>query len=244
MRWLLLPLILAAGCGHRVSWQVHPQPSYTLPASAASVRLAVVAQGRECKAVADALVKALARRPGFQVHADAPIRLEVRGCERGHASTLEVAIDTSAPGWPGGRQRYTLRGWSAAYMRVVSPMGSTVVLSGSAERTVRSAWVAADDLDVPRAISLAGPLAEDLALDLANQLAPLPVSMHRTLYPEAAPGSARDLHNRAVLAEQSGDLVGALQLARQAEALEPSRAASAYLEELQAHALTVGYALR
>jgi hypothetical protein len=234
-----------------VSWVVQPVPTYTLPA-APTTMLAVVADGRQCKAVADAVAASLNTRPGVKVSAEAPIRLIVQNCDQGQETTLEVEMGGQAimsgldgPGAVvgGDRRRYTLHGWSAAEMTVVSPSGNAVILSGTAEQTVRSSWVGDSDMDVPRALTLADALAKDVASDLANQLAPLPVSLHRTLYVDAAPGSAKDLHNRAVSAEQAGDLVGALDLARQAQAVEPSRAAADYLDELRAHAVTVGYLL-
>ena len=242
--------LIATGCAHRVSWEVQPVPTYTLPA-APTTMLAVVADGRQCKAVADAVAASLNTRPGVKVSSEAAIRLIVQNCDQGQETTLEVEMGgQSASGFNGtgavvggDRRRYTLHGWSAAEMTVISPSGNEVILSGTADQTVRSSWVGDADMDVPRAITLADALAKEVAANLANQLAPLPVSLHRRLYADAAPGSAKDLHNRAVSAEQAGDLVGALDLARQAQAVDPSRAAADYLDELRAHAVTVGYLL-
>lgn len=243
--------LLPTACAHRVSWEVQPVPTYTLP-EAQTTLLAVVADGRACKAVADAVAGSLNTRPGVKVSADAAIRLIVQNCDQGQDTTLELEIGGQAAfdGFDGrgaivggDRRRYTLHGWAAAEMTVVSPAGNSVILSGTADQTVRSSWVGDSDMDVPRAITLADALSKEVAANLANQLAPLPVSLHRMLYVDAAPGSAKDLHNQAVSAEQSGDLVGALNLARQAQAVDPSRAAADYLDELRAHAVTVGYLL-
>lgn len=242
-----LTLLTQVACAHHVSWEVQPRPSYSLPAESGGVSVAVVTNGRACKAIADELVRALGTRIGVAVNPGASIRLEVRNCDRGQERTMEFEVDAfDAGGFQGAttaRRRYTIRGWAAADMAVISPAGSSVVLSGSANRTVHSPWTADDDLDVNRSIGLAEDLSNDVAANLANQLVPLPVALRRKVYTEAPPGSARDLHNRAVAAEQAGDLVAALGLARQAQAQEPSRAGAEYLQALQAHAVTVGQLL-
>lgn len=228
-----------SGCAHHVRWEVQPAPAVALPAAQL---LAVVADSRECKPVADALARALGARPGLRVSADAPIRLTVSDCAGGQDTTLEIVVGDAAPS-VGDRRRYTVHGWSAANLTVTSPSGNAVVLSGTADRTARGSWQAPSDADVPRAATLAAELATDVAAHLADQLAPLPVSLRRTLYADAAPGSARDLHNHAVAAEQAGDLVRAVQLAEAAAALEPGRATSQYLAALKDHAQTIGCAL-
>lgn len=233
------------GCAHRVSWQVQPAPVYVLP-PAPSTALAVVADSRECKPVADALAVTLGARPGVRVSADAPIRLTVSDCDGGQDTTVEIEVGDAWRGGPqavGDRRRYTLHGWSAAALTVTSPSGNAVVLSGTADRTLRSPWLGAAEAEPPRAATLASDLARGVAQELANQLAPLPVSLRRTLYADAPPGSARDLHNQAVAAEKAGDLVHALALAQRAAELEPCRATSQYLAQLKDHALTVGCAL-
>lgn len=209
----------------------------------------MVFDGRDCKPVADALVSTLGKRTGIDVRSGAGIRLEVRNCDRGQQRTMEFddGMDAATGSMAGSafsggpdKRRYTIRGWSSAELSVISATGSSVVLSGSANRTVNSPWVPDDDLDVNRSISLADDLANEVAGNLANQLAPVPVSLRRTVYSDAPPGSAHDLHNRAVAAEQAGDLVAALRLARQAQAEDPCRAGAEYVLALQAHASTVG----
>lgn len=238
---LVLPLL---GCVHHVSWQVQPRATFNLPSDDGGIAVAVVSNGRECKPVADALVSAISHRDGVTVRADAPIRLEVRNCDRGQERTIEFQVDgMGLEGPTTDRRRYTVRGWSAADMAVISPSGSSVVLSGAANRTVYSPWTAEDDLDVNRSIGLVDELAGDVAENLANQLAPAPIALHRTVYTDAPPGSARDLHNQAVAAEQAGDLLAALRLARLAQVKDPARVNAEYLEALQSHAVTVGQAL-
>ena len=83
----------------------------------------------------------------------------------------------------------------------------------------------------------------DLAYDLADQVAPLPATIRRTLYADPEPGTARQLHNQAVDAERDGDLSKALQLAREAYGANPTAASMRYIEQLQDHARRVGYAL-
>lgn len=204
----------------------------------------MVAGDRSCKRVADQLVDTLSSRPGVVVRPDAPQRLEVRACEERLDTTIE--LESNHPGIKYDdrmfteQRRYSMRGVAQAELRI----GASVSLVGSAERKLRGPWVTDGDLDVPRALALREGLRRDLALDLADQVAPLPATIRRTLYRDPEPGTARQLHNQAVDAERAGDLDKALELAKAAYAAEPSPARMRLIEGLQAHADSVGYAFR
>jgi hypothetical protein len=235
---LLLSLLVA--CARHVEWQVQPVPSYALP----SLDITVVAGDRECKRVADALAYALGSRPGVLVRPDAPQRLEVRDCDERLHTTVE--IDGVYPGLGYGNEtyreqrRFTVRGLARAELKI----GRDVTLLGSADRRMRGPWITDGDLDIPATLTFREDLRRDVALDLADQLAPLPSTIRRTLYVDPEPGTARELHNAAVDAEREGQLDRALELARQAYAADPSPSAMRYIEALQSHAASVGYALR
>ena len=134
--------LIATGCAHRVSWEVQPVPTYTLPA-APTTMLAVVADGRQCKAVADAVAASLNTRPGVKVSSEAAIRLIVQNCDQGQETTLEVDMGgQSASGFNGtgavvggDRRRYTLHGWSAeAVEQDADAVRVTVVSRAGASR--------------------------------------------------------------------------------------------------------------
>lgn len=228
------------GCAHRVEWQVQPRPSYTLP----SLEVAVVSADKSCKRVADELVETLSARPGVLVRPDAPQRLVVLGCDERLDTTVEMEQNYLGLQYPTEvvqeQRRYNMRGYAQAELQV----GESVRLLGTAERNLRGPWVTDGDLDIPRALALREGLRRDLAMDLADQLAPLPETIRRTIYRDPEPGTARELHNEAVEAEQKGELDAALVLARRAYAAQPSQARMRYIEALEAHAEAVGYALR
>jgi hypothetical protein len=127
---------------------------------------------------------------------------------------------------------------------LIAGAGDPLSFTNEVERAQRGPWVTAGDLDLPASAMLRDRLANDLADKLADRIAPLPATLRRTIYPDPEPGTARQLHNDAVAAEKAGNLDAALQLARQAYAADPSPGAMDYLEDVRAHASSVGYALR
>ena len=236
-------LLLLLGCAKQVSWQVQPTASYALP----SFEVSVVAGERGCKRVADELASTLSARPGVRVRPDAPVRLEVVKCD-GDVDT-HVELESVYPGLVystavySEQRRYEMRGWANAELVVASEGAPTVRLTGGAERRERSPWTNSADLEIPRALSILDDVRRDLAYDLADQVAPLPATIRRTLYADPEPGTARQLHNQAADAERDGDLSKALQLAREAYGANPTAASMRYIEQLQDHARRVGYAL-
>jgi hypothetical protein len=245
MAFALLALQAFSGCAHQVSWEVQPVPSYALP----SLDVSVVAGDRACKRVADELANTLSARPGVVVRPDAPQRLELRECTERLDTTLEMESNYLGLTYDDRiyteQRRYSVRGVAGAEMVIVGDAAAgPIKLVGKAERKLRGPWVTDGDLDLPRTLSLRDGLRRDLAMDLADQLAPLPETIRRTIYKDPEPGTARQLHNEAVEAERAGDLDRALELAKSAYAAEPSPARMRLIEELQAHAQSVGYAFR
>ncbi len=229
-------LLLMAGCVHRVSWEVQPRPSYTLP----SLEVSVVAADRACKKVADQLVDELAARPGVRVVPGAAVTLTLEHCAE--TSHLTVEVDDNPVGVASWRYRYYRRASTTGELVVRGP-GAPVTLLGSAERVDRGPWETAQGNEIPPLVALRSALRRDLARDLADQVAPLPETLRRMVYADPEPGTSRELHNAAVQAERDGDLQTALGLALQAYAANPTPAQMSYIEELKHHAESVGYAL-
>ena len=74
--------------------------------------------------------------------------------------------------------------------------------------------------------------------DVWQQLNPMPQQTTRNLYANAGEGTAKDLHNLAVLAEQAGDLPEALRLATAALSERPNARIARYLDALERRAMT------
>lgn len=240
--YALWALLAASGCAHQVAWQIQPVPSTPLP----SLQVAVIAEDRGCKEVADSLVDSLAARPGVEVNPDAAVQLRVSDCRYEVLATVDVEVSEMsviAADYPEQveRRRYLVDGWALASMTVVAPAQEPRDLEVSAERHDRTAWSSAPR--DPARHELDDALTRDLAWALADHVAPLPETLRRRLYADPEPGTARALHNRAVEAEKVGNLNLALQLARDAYAADPSAERMRYIEALQAHASRVGYAL-
>lgn len=238
----MILLVLLTACGKQVTWEVQPVPSYQLP----SMEVSVVAGDRACKRVADELASTLSARPGVHVRPDAGIRLQLDNCEDDVETSIESEPNVLSLRYADAvveQRRYDMRGWAHAELSVKSADQPEVRLVGAAERRDRSPWVPGTELEIPRQLSLRESIRRDLALDLADQLAPLPATIRRTLYRDPEPGTARELHNQAVTAERNGDLTRALALAREAYAANPTAPGMRYIEALQDHARRVGYAL-
>ena len=66
----------------------------------------------------------------------------------------------------------------------------------------------------------------------------MPQQYTRKLYANAGKGTAKDLHNLAVLAEQGGDLREAIRLASAALAERPNARIASYLDSLERRSVT------
>lgn len=229
----LLALIASGGlggCAHRtVRLEVAPAPAVSLPSST----VAVVAQDRECRPIADAIIDELGSKASIAVDPRAQTRLLVFGCGLDIGWTLRQEVDAT-----GDRtrsiDRSDLTGRGHAVVAITTPEGTLAHLVGSSRDGVFGAWGVSDMFRSQR--TMRRSLVDGLALDLVDQLNPLPQQLARRVYPNAVEGSPRELHNLAVLAEQRGDLPEAVRLARAALDERPTERSARYLRELERRA--------
>jgi hypothetical protein len=240
-------LMLLLGCVKQVAWDI--QPIAPVAVGGGPLTVAVVAGERSCIPMARQLEEAFRARPGVSVVSVAEARVRLTVAECAELVIPRVTIDSQDVGISAvdtahfERRRYELEGHASASM-LVEADGIHTVLDGNTDRQLSSGWISADDFVLPSMMEFEEALRRDVAWDLADQLAPLPETIRRTIYRDPEPGTAQMLHNQAVAAEQSGNLDEALRLAREAYAANPSARSLAYLEALEAHAQAVGYAFR
>ena len=225
-----LPALLAlcvAGCAPRtVKLEVAPSPAVALEVRT----VAVVAQDRECKPIADAIIAQLDRRASITVDPRSDVRLQVFGCGLDIGWTLREEVDAT-----GARtqtiRRADLTGRGHAVLAVRTPEGTLAHLVGGSRDGKVGAWGVDDMFRTRRAMRQS--LTVGVAGDLVDQLSPIPQQLARRIYPRANHGSARDLHTQAVLAEQRGDLESAMRLARAALEQRPTERTAAYVRALE-----------
>jgi hypothetical protein len=224
MRQSLGPIVFLAllgGCVHTVQVAMPPAPAVTIDASA----VAVVAADRSCHGIADALVAELNRLEGVSVDPRAEIRLEVTGCDLALHPVVDIEITPKVD-----RRRITVQGWGHAVLTVKVGGETQAHLIGASHQGLDGAWGEIDLPGLSRAMER--DLVETVAVDLAEQLRPLPRLVDRRVYGRAGRGSPRSLHNLAVAAEARGELVEARRLARLSYEELPSARSAAYLDEL------------
>lgn len=215
------------GCASRtVRVEVAPAPAVSLPSST----VAVVAADRECRPMADALIRSLGQRASIAVDPRADTRLLVFGCGLDIGWTLTEEIDATGDR-PQSRQRADLSGRGHAVVAITDAHGTQAHILGSSRDGAVGAWGLQDMFRNRRA--LRNRLTESVAEDLVGQLNPTTRQIARRVYPNATEGSARELHTRAVVAEQRGDLDEALRLARASLTERPTERAAAYLRALE-----------
>jgi hypothetical protein len=217
-------IAFTVGCAPTVQLEVPAAPAVSLPTHA----VAVVAHERVCQPAADALARELGDSDGVTVDHRAPLRLELIACGDDQSWTVEQVGSDDQP----QRQRTTVAARAHAVVAVVSPDGVRAHLIGTGRHLVASSW------SEPTRLAHVSRTAHrhvlgDLAADLAHQVSPVPTMVERRVYPNAGPGSARELHNLAVRAEQRGDLDLAWLLAQAAWNERPTPARAGYLDELR-----------
>lgn len=209
LRCALLSL-LATGCAARVRVEVPASSTLSLDRD-----VAIVAESRACGPIADALAERL-READVQVRPSSFNRITVYACNvswappPGETSSFEGRGQAIASVTTGGRMQAQLLGASRQSMPHASTAAGLVRYD---RRTARR-------------------LQQAVALDLAEQVTPVPLVVHRRIYPNSAAGSARSFHNLAVAAERGGQLDYALWWARQAQEAHPSRTRARYVSEL------------
>lgn len=226
-----------SGCATRVAWEVRPAPTVELD----TTNIAVATEDRACKPVADQLVRTLSARPGVVVQPRAETRLVVESCEQFVETTVEIQQDQAETGTLAtDRRRTTVVGEGVAIVGVYNGQERIAEIEVSVDLQDRADWNATEN-GAPEVAGMSRGVDEELAVSIADKIAPLPQDLKRRMYKDAEPGTARALHNQAVVAEQDGDLDLALSLAEGAYAANPTASNMRYVEELEHHAETVGF---
>lgn len=219
-------LLAIAGCRATVHLEVPPTPAVALTADT----VAVVARDRACQAAADALALELTRGSYLQVDPRSALRVELFSCGDDQTVTVEQK--------DGADPRTRVEGRAHAVVEV-SERGRVLAHLIAAGRDDGAAGLALPGSPGVGRLSRISRnrVHEDLARDVVRQLNPLPTLVERRVYPNASPGSARELTTRAVLAEKAGDLPLAIELATEAWNQDPNPRTSGYLDELRQRAL-------
>lgn len=209
---MLALALTAGGCAARVPLRVPPAPSVVVAGRA----IAVIAVDRECRNVADLLAARLDGMDGIDVQPTADARLNLYGCTVAWARakpTSDVA-----------------HGSALAVAAVSDPDGVVANLIGAGHTEVRAAG-SESIVRLPRSADDA--LYQQVARDLAEQVAPVSTFVHRRIYNDPADGSARQYHNLAVDAELNGKLVDAVWWATLAWEQDPNARRARYVDELE-----------
>jgi hypothetical protein len=214
-------LTLGVGCAKTVRVSVPAHPAVPLDHD----RFSVVAVDRSCQGVADGLTHALAHLDGVSVDPSAPARLEVLTCGRTVVPVVDIELADHED-----RRRVGLEGRAHAVVAVNVASQGVAHIIGTGQRSSVGAWGETDVSGLSRAMQR--DLDDALAHDLTRQIDPLPRQVSRRIHPNASDGSARNLHTRAVLAEQRGDFIEARSFARRARDADPSPRYVDYLQEL------------
>jgi hypothetical protein len=228
MRQLLpiLPLFAVACLSHRVQVEVPAAPSLELGTSS----VAVVAVDRACEEVANALVAELAELDGIHVDPAAPLQLHVYGCTaRLGVPLVDVRQQADRAGNTTETRRVFVEGRSQAAVDVVSDGVVVARLVGAGRRTL----VADTAAQLAERRGMARDLVLRVAIDLADQVRPVPRLAVRRTYPNAPAPSAAGLLDAAVQAELAGDLGKARELALAAHHERPGPRTETYLAELE-----------
>lgn len=199
----LLMLLGLAACAPKVAIHVPASPAVAL--NTATIK--VSASERRCRGLADEVAVRVNAVPGMRVDPQSDSTLTIYACTT-NALT----------------ERDTTRAGTTALAALRSDQGELVYLLGSARQ--RTTPKAAASRGMQQAMN------EQVASDLVEQFAPLPSVVRRRIHANPQDGSARALHNRAVRAEQRGELTLALAFAREAHAIRPRPQRARYIAEL------------
>ena len=228
----MLSLLLACATAP-VTWKVQPDPVLEID----TTRIAVVADSRDCREVADALIETLGARPGVRIDPSANTSLLVTECLVSTQPTVEVkhlggSDDPMARGFDEQR-RVVVDGQGSARVVVTSNGVHLSDLRVKASASEASPW-SDDAVPAARVYAVDQQLVDGLVDEVADALVPLPVDLERRIYKDPEPGTARSLHNQAVAAEATGDVRGALDLARTSYAANPTARSARYIDALEA----------
>lgn len=212
-----------AGCRATVRLEVPPSPAVALTDDT----VAVVARDRACQSAADALALELPRSSYLVVDPRASVRVELLGCGDDLSWTME---QEQGPEGPRERARVEARAHAVVQVSDNGRILAHLIAAGRDEGG--STWQQRTSfLSLRR--QARHRVHADLARDVVRQLNPLPTLVARRVYPNAPPGTARELTTLAVRAEQDGDLERALDLAEAAWLRDPNTRTASYVEELR-----------
>lgn len=220
--WISIALAVG-GCRSTVRLELPPSPAVALTLDT----VAVVAHDRQCQAAADALALELGRSSYLTVDPRSHLRVELFACGEDQSWTME-----QEQGPEGARTRTRVEARAHAAVAVSDDGRILANLIGAGREEGATAWSQPTPMLRVRRL-IRNRVHEDLARDVVRQLNPLPTLVARRVYPNAPVGTARELTTLAVLAEQSGNLEEAVDLARQAWMQDPNRRTAGYLEELK-----------
>ncbi len=218
-------MLLLLGCA-TMSWRVERPPPVPLPA-VVELRL----ESSTCLGLKQAMTPLLVRRTGVRVAEDAEVAILLSDCEEQVVPHFESELrgfrELHPDNLTSEMRRYSFDGKASAHIRVGAWSSFQEV-----ERSSSTSWREADDLIGADMVGASMLLQEDLATALLEELVPEPEEILRRWYPHPKPGSAQDLHNRAVEAERAGELLQALALAEEAAALDPRASHRSYFQLL------------
>ena len=227
---MVLFLTLACVYSH-ATWEYTPRSAI----DAAIPTVAVVAADRRCAEVADALAVDLSLRKDIRVDPDASARLLLNLCRVDIRTEVDVAqlYPGLGAGLTGGVERrdVAIRGIGQAVLTVEIDGEPTMMLHADAHRVRMMREQGAESL--VRRSSVHSSVVSDLAEELAQQVAPVSERIRRRWYRNPDPGTARALHNEAVDAERTGDLVNAIRLAHEAMDAHRTLVSAAYVKALE-----------
>lgn len=221
-RILAMAVLLAlSGCARRVQVALPAAPAVALE----SQTVAVVAGGRACRDVADALVQRINTLEGMRVDPSSPVRLTVQGCSNTFDPQVDITVSDNSD-WLG---RITVVGRGHAVVQVQTQGETRATLIATGERYAQGEL---EGSMVALRKRVSRNLTEAVADDLTEQLRPIPRVVQRRVYPNAESGTARAHINLAVTAELEGDLLTARDHALRALEISPSAEFAAYAREL------------
>lgn len=223
------PLILI-GCTSSMRVEVSPIPTVDL----ATTSVSVVANDRECRAIANELVRTLREQYRFLVTPLSPIHLSLSDCGSSYETNISVTQSVSPDKFLADTRKVSMIGHAHASL-TVNAFGSIQAYSigtGIQENIIGRHGESLVTLRRVTSENLNTLVAEDLA----SQVSPVPKEVARRVFPKARDHTARGLHTLAVKSEAVGAFEAALEYARAAHSQRPTHQSQAYVAELDRRA--------
>ena len=222
-------IFLALACAHTSAvWKTTPSARIDAPTGS----MAVVASDRRCQSYADALIAEFRLREGVLVDPAARTRLVLERCSVSQRTEVDITQDYGV----------STTGLHEQRSQAIRSQGKAVVVievdgqrAGQLSTTKKRVRIVRDgDLAVARKQAyLRDRVVADVVEEIAQRLVPVSEVVRRRWYTDPEPGTARDLHNRAVDAERAGDLAKAIEFAEASMAAHRTPRAAGYLRTLR-----------